>query len=167
MSQTAVKTENKPTLTSMAREALADLDGNVEKATSRVLYRLRGDPKLLKLVVEAAIEELVALRVNEIVRHQRQSILHQHTRDRVVALAEGMLPCLLDLPLAGGLKLRDATRNDLIDQIHRYETQAGDMMHKARWLGLVLQSVPEGKRVGQILEEKRVKELFEETKNAN
>jgi hypothetical protein len=80
-------------------------------------------------------------------------------------LAEAISSCLLDMPLAGGKKLRDAGRAEIMAQIERYEKQAGNMAHKARWLRLVLQSLPEGKLVGKVITEKRALELFEEARN--
>lgn len=159
--------DNRSTISKLAREMLFACDGNAEKANERGLSRLRNEPKLLRLVMESAIQDAMAAGVQNGIRKERASIIHRVTRDRVVALAEGMLPCLLDIPLAGGKKLRDASRTEVLEQVNRYETQAGNMMHKARWLRLVAQSVPDDKSVGDVLPESRVKELYQEAQHAD
>jgi len=165
-------------LGALAREALEEVDGNTEKAVSRLLYQLKNNPQLLKKIIEAAVHDAVYHRVQYNIRHNRtsiersidrqnaaQTINRKRDKDRVVALAEVVSSTLLDMPIAGGKKLRDASRAEVVAQIERYEKQAGTMSHRARWLRLVLQSVPEGKRVGKVITEQRALELFEEARN--
>ena len=156
------------TLGALARDALEFVDGNTEKATARVLYQLEKDKKLFQQVIEAAVANAVYARVQGSVRNDRftieRSIDRQKDRNRVVALAEAISSCLLDMPLAGGKTLRDASRAEVTAQIDRYEKMAGTMTHRARWLRLVLQSVPDGKRVGSVMTEARTLELFEEAR---
>ena len=152
-------------LYTLVREALQELDGNVEKAISRIVYKLRADKGLLESVVAQAVRAGVKQTASNAQGNIRRVIVG--TRAGVMALGEGLTSCFLDFPLRGGLKLKDAKRSDLVDQIKIYEAQAKDSSHKAKWLNLVLQALPEGKAVGAVLHENRVKELFEESKNAD
>jgi hypothetical protein len=66
----------------------------------------------------------------------------------------------LDFQLASGVKLRDATRSQVEAQVQIYDLRSRDMRHKAKWLGLVAQSVPDGAIVGDIIDEAHANELF-------
>jgi hypothetical protein len=161
------------TLGYLVREALDEVDGNVEKAASRVYYQLINDKALLKKLIEHTVKLAVAGRTASTNCDRRRSVIQaverqnskpKDSKARVVALAQGISSCLLDMPLAGGLKLRNASAPELRQTIERYEKCAGNMMHKARWLRLILQSLPEGLHVGTIITEERAVELFEVAK---
>lgn len=170
MADAAPKIEPEITLGSLVSDALQEVDGNTEKAINRVLSQLKHDPKLLRRVVQAAIGLAVFHRTQQQIRGQRGNIIrhvtanNQPSRANVVALAQGIRACLLDIPLAGGKRLRDSTREGVLEQVDRYEKQAGDMSHKARWLRLIAQSLPAGKLVGEVVSEERAVELFEQTR---
>jgi hypothetical protein len=167
------------TLGSLAREALTSADGRVEIAVKRLLYRLRSDHALLHTVLEAAVklavEERIKHKVNDDRRYifeaakersdEAQSAAAASRRDNVIALAGGIGRCLLDFPLCGGKRLRDANRAEIMAQIERYEKSAESIMHKSRWLRLVADKVPDGKTVGDVLREDAAQALFEEAKN--
>jgi hypothetical protein len=165
-------------LGALARTVLEEVEGNSEKAITRVLFKLNNNPQLLKRIVEAAVRDAVYHRVQHTIRQNRtaiersidrqkaaQAIDRERDKNRVVALAEAISSALLDMPIAGGKLLREASRAELTAQIERYEKQAGTMSHRARWLRLILQSMPEGKRVGKVITEQRALELFEEARN--
>ena len=168
------------TLGDLARQALAFTKGNTEKAVKRILRLLKNDEKLLESVIEAAVNDAVYHRVQSSIRHQRSVIERDIDRQNAAATIDRgrdkqraelsgsiIASCLLDMPLAGGIKLRDAGHAEVMAQIERYEQLAGNMSHKARWLRLIAQSVPTwppGKRVGSLITEKRALELFEETR---
>ena len=160
-----------PSLANLVREALEELDGKRDKAVDRVFYKLKADQKLLRSVVTEAVMFAIAQSAQKGVLQQRHNILRRHeaaqSRGSVVALAEGISNALLDFPLAGGTKLRDAKRGEVMEQVEIYETSAKSMSHKARWLRLIAQAVPDNKTVGSVMQEKRVQELFEESKNAD
>ena len=173
--------ESTKALGALAREALEYVAGNTEKAIDRILRQLKNDKILLRQIVEAAVADAVTYRVQSNIRNQRYSIVatidrqnaaaqtidRERDKSRVIVLAEAISSCLLDMPLAGGKKLSDASHAEVMAQIDRYEKQSGNMMHKARWLRLIAQSVPTwppGKRVGSIITEKRALELFEEAR---
>jgi hypothetical protein len=162
-------------LGALVREALAEVDNNVEKAISRLLYQIRNDKQLLQQIIESAVHDAVQYRLQRSINHQRGAIVRHieqqkmnaaivdrgRDKGRVSALAAVISSALLDTPLRGGKLLRYADRHEVLAQIEAYEKNAQTMSHRARWLRLVLQSVPDGKYVGQVVSEKRALELFE------
>lgn len=155
------------TIARLAREALGRLDGDAKRATDFVVDRLSANAVLLREVVRAAVGDAVTMRVGEALRKQRSAIVSATTGDRgaVVALSTGWTAALLDMPLAGGKRLREATREEVVAQAHRYDAQAKDMGHKARWLTLVAQAVPSDKVVGDVMDDARAAELFAEARH--
>lgn len=155
------------TIARLAREALSATDGNVRRATDALVERMAGDANLLREVIRAAVTDAVNLRVQAAHRHNRAAILRVTTGGRagVEALAAGLTAAILDMPLARGVKLRDATREEVVEQAERYAAQASDMGHKARWLRLIAQAVPAGKRVGEVMTDERAAELHAEARH--
>lgn len=81
------------------------------------------------------------------------------SKRRVMAMAKG----LMDFSLPGGCLLRHATRVVVSQAVEDYEHGAKKFAHRARWLRLVAQSLPPGKRVSDVLTEDRLVELEKET----
>lgn len=175
-------TEQSITLAVLARESLAAKDGDAAKAIAHLVLRLRRDKALLCAVVKDAIETAVYIKVNEGIRKDRQSIILDAHRTRfeshmpssesrkssVIALAGGIAAShYLDFPMAGGLKLRDASHSELGAQINAYEKQAYTQLHRSRWLRLIMREVPDNKKVGDVLSEQRVAQLWEQAKTAD
>ena len=168
-----VDPEPEITLGSLVRAALEEVDGNAEKAASRVYYQLKNDKPLLEKVIKVAIKLAILDRTHHTIGDRRKSIIRSidiqqarlRDKDRVVALAEAISSCLLDMPMVGGrMRLRDASHADVMAQAERYEKMAGGMSHKARWLRMIAQSVPAGRHVGSVITEKRALELFNEAR---
>jgi hypothetical protein len=154
------------TVASAARAALEEARGNVQDAARIFERRVRADLDLRVALTEpllagasydavraasrgdrkrawaAPVERLVATRVSG--------------AHRVVQLAAGTL---LMFPLPGGKKLGEATREEIATAAGFYDEQASDMSAKARWLRLVAQSLPGDRRAGEVLNEKRLREL--------
>lgn len=175
-----VEAEPEVTLGELAREALKEAKGRTEVAANKLLFRLHADKALMRQVIMSALRIAIKQQIQTDTNHIRESIVtsinrqnaantinREKDKSRVIVLAEAVSSCLLDMPLAGGKKLRDAGHAEVMAQIDRYEKLAGNMTHKARWLRLIAQSVPTwppGKRVGSIITEKRALELFEEAR---
>jgi hypothetical protein len=154
------------TLAQLARAALRKADGNTTTATATLTRRLLRSPAVLRTVIEAAVLDAVQYRVEAAMRTDRAQILRVTTSGRgaVVALANGISRAILDMPLANGLRLRDALREQVIEQADRYAAIAEDTGHKARWLTLIGQSMPAKKTVGQVMTDERAAELYEEAR---
>jgi hypothetical protein len=156
-----------PNLHHLAKIALQECDGDTAKAAKRLLRKLKSNKALLAAITEQAVTEASKAFVSHKMRDYRAQVVHlavNNTRDDVIALSRGIANSLLEFPLAGGKKLRDASSEEVAIQANRYEQIADDTGHKARWLRLVAQSVPHGKTVGESVSEERVNELFLEAR---
>lgn len=164
MAATAAAADAPPTISSLSREALGRQDGLVDQAVNEVANMLRKDVKLLRSVVEAAVRDAVTYRASHAMRSDRAAIIHRATNEKanVLALARGLSASLLDMPLAGGIRLRDCERSFVQREADRFDGLARDCGHKARFLAHVAQSVPEGKTVGQVIDDGRALDLWKD-----
>jgi hypothetical protein len=160
-----VKADLPVTLSSLAKSALDASDGDTQKAIDALVSQLSADAGLLRLIIRDAVSDAVSYRVELQMRNKRRQILASttSTRGAVIALSSGLSMALLDFPLANGLKLREATRADVVAAADRYALVSKDMRHKAKWLQAIAQSIPDGKRVGDVMTDERAAELFKET----
>lgn len=157
------------TMHSLAVNAYRSADGNVPQAKAALLLVLRDDVALLESVVDDAVSNAIGYSLHKIATRHRDSIVKAAEspkgagRAAVVALATGLAAGYLDWPLANGVKLRNASRDDLIDSINRYNAVASANATRANWLQLVLQSMPaDAVSVGDRLTEERIAELYKE-----
>jgi hypothetical protein len=181
---TAVALEGNPSLSALARDALDSADGDVARATDIVVEKLLEDKLLLRSVIHEAIREASAYHVRRKMRSDREIIIRGAMlraqdpvrsvavpngggRNSVVALASVVRNSLLDMPLAGGLKLRHAKHEQVITQANLWESMSKDTGRKARWLMLIAKSVPPGKTVGEVITEDRAEALFREANNGH
>jgi hypothetical protein len=139
-----------PTIALVAREALDIAGGNALKATELMVERVESDGRLYRLLMDPLVRLACYNVVSQQIRSKRKAVYKtkqpskKKAKASVAALAAGNL---LDFPLPGGLRLGEATRNDVAAAQAFYASQASDMGHKARWLGMVLHALPKGKKV--------------------
>ncbi len=155
-------TEEKPSdpVGTAAREALDQANGDLVAATAIMEAAVHRSPRLRKDLTEPLIRDACYDAVRMVMRKQRHSVWNAPTskpvdlkaqaehRQRVVHLASGTL---LMFPLPGGVLLRDADRDQVMEAAEFYGRQSRDMRVKERWLRLVAAKVPEGRRVGVAL----------------
>lgn len=159
-------------LTDLARQALEDSDGMVEEATAALMAQVLKDRKLLQAVLQDAVETAATTLVTGAMRKDREAIQNSFrsgaTKPRiegatmVAVVAESMIRSLLDYPLAGGVRLRDATRDLVERQAEIHGRLADNNKKKAKWFTAIAAAIPEGARVGDVLTEARVDELYTE-----
>lgn len=149
---------------SLAREALRDSDGRTKEAIDLLTKRLAEDKRLMREVVADAIVLASTDLIEGAMRDTRASVTYSASQARagVVALANGIKFSILDFPLAGGVKLRDASPTQLKEQIDRYDAIGRDVTHKARWLRMVAKAVGNNPRVGDALDDDRAQQLWNE-----
>lgn len=161
------------TLAILARDTLAEFNGDTESATVALIARFENERWLLQAVAEEAINYAVEQSVQKAHRNERAAIvkMFQSPTSKLDfasvtrSLANTHKRMFLDFPLAGGLRLRDATREDVEKQAAFYGTQGRDMLHKSRWLGRIAACVKPGQVVGKAVSEAKAVKLFEETAN--
>jgi len=165
LSQTA---KERRSLATEARAALAEADGDVVAATSKLFLRVIEDHSFIKEflseIVRKACYEAVAGQVRAD-RRQVWSTLQPTAEARsaqVMALASGTVRTLHDFPLPGGKKLGDALRGEVVAAADFFRGQASDMARKAHWLQHIAQHVPDGKTVRDVLSAERLAELRDE-----
>jgi hypothetical protein len=157
------KPEAPITLRTLAAKALRSRDGKVEPAIKALEAMLRRDRKLLRTIVAEAIHEAVGSIVADKHRERRRTVIRLATREDVEALAAGFGIAFGEFPLAGGVKLKEATREQIERQAEFYQHTAIDTGHKARWLRLIAQSLRPGEVAGEKITEQRFSELWKET----
>lgn len=163
--------EQDPTVAKHARHALDAAGGDIAQAAALLEQAVRKDKALWK----ALLDPLVAYACREAVlkqqREKRDRIWNPPSVDRPGITNEARARILaasnlLMFPLPIGKTLGDATRGEIIEASELYRKQSKDMAHKARWLSLVLQSVPAGKQVKHVLTHERLRELQQEARDA-
>jgi len=165
MHGTAAKKQELDTIAIVAAEALTKAKGDVVKATDIMIRRVEKDLTLYRLLMDPLVKSACYDAVRQQCRSDRRVIwlAKQPTpaahQNGVVALAAGTRNTLLDFPLLGGLKLRDAMRGDVEKTAEFYGQQSTDMGVKAKWLTLIANSLPPKKRVGQVLTAERLEAL--------
>lgn len=170
--KTAFKTENTPqTLYSLVMAAYREAGGDIPRARAKLLRTLSKDKALLASIIDAALSVAISSGLNNVATKYRASIIKVNeaqqdvaeNRSRVIALSTGLSAAYMDWPLATGVKLRSATRADLVENINRYSAQASSLNTRAAWLHLVLQALPDDNiTVGERLTEARLVELYNE-----
>jgi len=152
-----IEKDEAPTLSSLAREYLAETAGDVQEAAGKLSNRILDDRQLRAALVEEAIESASREMVEHQMRTRRQSIWANAgtpaAKTGIVALAQGIANSLFDFPLAGGKRLRDATPEEALAQAQLYRAAAKDMSAKDRFLVAVAKRGKPGVRLGDTLTE--------------
>ena len=159
-----IKTDEGITIRSLAREELNANEGDVRKAIDALTARLAADKRLMREVVADAVVIASETLVQHKMRDDRAAVVLSATRAKngVIALANGLRSAILDFPLAGGIKLREASPDQVMQQVERYDSIGRDVMHKARWLQLIAQGVPRNKKIGEVITDERAQQLWDE-----
>lgn len=162
----AVKRESaRAELHQLAREQLAKAKGNITKAISMMVDGLLEDRRLLKELVAPIVLQVATTMVTGAMRSKRRTIVNPRRQD-AIDFAHEITRAWLDFPLRGGLKLREAGKDDILAQVDIYRSQGDDMLHKARWLAAIAKRTPQGKRAGDVLSNEQIAKLWQETADA-
>jgi hypothetical protein len=162
----AAESPKNPDLYELARNALVDLDGNVPAAIEDVISAITGSENLLQIVIRQTVEKAVESVVGSVMRTDRAMIYQAHTRSpsagrkAVAALAGGIARSIFDFPLAGGVKLRDATREQVEKQADLYAAFAKDQATKATWLREIANRMGHAAKVSDALKESDVEAIL-------
>src|SRR5438045_5642406 len=156
-------------IAAVARNALSEADGDLDKAHAIMLAQVHKDKLLRDALLEPLIEYACRDAITKQVRVDRARLWlpppsalqmkHLPEAERVRILAASNMRMLMDFPLPGGGKLGSATRDEVMAASRYYEESAQemekgarDMAHKGRWLRLVAQALPAKKRVENVFD---------------
>lgn len=163
------------TIIDLAREFLDDHGGRTAPAIADLQALLANDEALRASVATEAVMIVAALKVQHEMRSDRAKVWGAanaraagsvpKAKVGVVALANGLAASLMNFPLAGGLRLGDATREDVLAQAAMYASASRDMGHKARWLEAVAARVAPGQKVREALTSEALSSLQAEAAN--
>lgn len=151
-------------MTDYATAAMEQANGDVIKATEILEDQARGDVAIWKVLTEGLLRNACYDACRAICRSERKIIWESPNYDaggngeRIKQHAT----TLMDWPLPGGMKMRDATKKDLMEAATFYSKQAAKMSAIAKWLDAVASKV-KSKTVGQTLTDKQLMELRDET----
>lgn len=158
-------------LSYLATQYLQEHDGDTEEAISALIEELERNKSLLAKVARQAIEDAVRNYVTLAHRNKRAAIINSikpHPVDlsgAVKNLVKEHRSMLLDFPLAGGVKLRDATREQVLEQAENYGKTERDASRKRVWLQSIAKFLKPKQIVGKFITEDRAIKLFEEASN--
>lgn len=147
----------------------------VQTALPPLVARVLADPDLERQALDALIAGECRRQLEKVQneRHQAEKRrtgggpLGQARSADLSGWAGAVQTALLDgFVLPGGKRLGDAERGDLGRALEAFKTVSADASVKARWMRLLQQSVPPGKRVRDVLSETRVAELRAEARKA-
>lgn len=163
--ESTASTEKTPQerLGDIARDCLKEASGDTRKAIAAMTEVLMKNRPLLQELIAPIVLSVAQAKVRQANIDARRHIIDRSPdgRRRMLALAGGLKVAMLDFPLSGGLLLRDATRQEVSDQAAMYEKSGSDMLRKSRWLMAIAQSIPDQKKVEDVITEERVVELWE------
>lgn len=159
------KSVDYPTLYALAKDVLRSVNNDADKAEEALFARISSDATLLRALVQGAVKMSVNVSVASVLGSQRAAAFNsvaniERARAGVKALAGFISSALLDMPLADGTLLKNATAFEITETAERWEKVSNTMAHRSRFLRAVAKAVPPGKRVGDVLTEEKATQLF-------
>lgn len=147
-------------------EANGDLVGAVNWLTSQIMAepRIVGDEQLASWARAWAYAK-----VHSAIASERKTALRPVTNDTFASALSGAMQSeltrMMDTPLFGGKRLRDATVEEVRESARRYALIAEDTGRKARWQSAVADAAEKkrGKTIGTALDEKTLTRLWDES----
>lgn len=171
------------TLEELAKKCYDANDGDILKATNEFEKKIRADDELFRAALEPLVRQACYSIISGMMRSERKAVwkgtgaiqpskpiytapVHRpDTPARVEALATGTL---MMFPLMGGLRLRDATVEQVSENAQMYADKASDMAWKARWLNAIARKMgnDKTKKVVDILTESELNTLKAEAEES-
>ena len=161
---------NQVSLGSLAKDYLEEYDGDIVAARNALYDELDNNKFLLSLVAEQAIAEAVRNYVSLAHRRERSAIITSiaprklNIAAAVDDLKETHRRMILDFPLAGGVKLREATKEQVVSQAEMYRKTEKNAARNRIWLEKIANVLKPGQIVGNFITEAKATKLFEESK---
>lgn len=123
----------------------------------------RSDRELFDYLVKPWLTRACEEAVRTVTRSERAAICRSWTAPNYTLGGNGhrvhtLGRSLLDFPLPGGMRLRDARKDDLLGAVKFYRSQAVDMAAKASWLEAIAERVGR-KQVGNVFDDETLPPL--------
>lgn len=150
----------------LARQHLAAANGETRIAAATMREAIMSDRALLDAILDGLIKEACSSAASAAHIAERAKVIRiatttpEQRKAQAEALGRVQAAMLLDFPLAGGKKLRDADREAVAATVTIYEKAATANSVRALWLRLIAQTLEPGVVVGQALTEERAVELY-------
>lgn len=147
----------------VADECIEEVGGDWTAAADRFRQRLDSDRELYDELVAPLIEGAIWDAIRGASSRQRRRFCEEsapaHGSEGAEALARANERDLLDYPLTGGVRLGDATRDVLIEQIALHRAQARGNLIAATWLRKIADVLKDDERVGDRFDHERLAKL--------
>lgn len=158
------------TVAKLARSVMARCGNDVYRAARELEKIARTDPPTWQGITEPLLATACYAAVREVCHEQRRkgerSAIYLTSNydkggngSRVIAHGES----LMDWPLPGGMRLRDAKADDLTRAAAFYAAQASTMAHTGRWLCAIAEKIGK-KSVGKALDAHAIAAIKESVK---
>ena len=124
----------------VAREAFDATGENWEQAVSKFLQWIRVDKELFEAIGTPLIHGAVKNAVYDIGRTTRKEFFRADAaagQEKTAACMVEYVRFKMNYPLRNGLRLGDATRQELDAEIQFFTSQSATMAFKARWFKLI------------------------------
>ncbi len=137
------------------------LSDTQEAAVEMLLREVAKDTALREALLAPWEREAAKHAISGAIRSERRAIWSRPAGPdaRVGALANAVRRSLLDFRLPGGLPLRLATAAEIAEAAETYRKRAEDEAGKSRWLRRVEAALPDGKRVGDVMDDAALEKL--------
>jgi len=158
-------TPDSPNLRDLAQMEFERAGGDVLKATEALKVKVLSDSLLFRTLMEPLVYKACYDTVTGVCRRKRSLISNAPQRTpaqnaaAIAGLASGTLLGLMAFPLWGGKLLREATKEEVLEDSQKWIKQGSDMVKKGRWLQMVADHVPPGKKVGDVLTEAKLQKF--------
>lgn len=161
----------KNTLEQSAAEKLTEIvrkvdatDADLDKRVAALLRAVKRIPEVYAEMMAPHEVPAARLLLRDSQRQERGALWARPTEPdaRVAALAAGN--SLLDFRLPSGIRLRNATADEVGAAADFYTKQAADMAWKAKWLGQIVGRIKKDKTVGDCLTDADLIAIREKTR---
>lgn len=104
-------------------------------------------------------------------QHQLQTVHADATPSRIPVAQQNLMAqnyalSWMEYPLSTGMKIGDATKQDLLTESQMMIQQGREMIYRGQWMSRIADRVPFGKTVSEVLTEGQIKNMMLEAKNA-
>lgn len=128
------------TLYSLARETYEET-GNAERAVAKMLAHIEADQKLYRALAMDAIKIAATAAVQSVITQERRSIVSNLSPAPSTSTVRGYRlqaeSAWMDYTLAGGLRLADATKGDILENVSARTKRLRTEQVEVAWLAAV------------------------------